>query len=170
MRLNYVLFYFGNGDCVTIDGKHVGRFFVDETRHTINRASVESFEIMDVAHQFGIEIHKDANVDFYEFDEKDTEPVKLFDRLKENDLAAVQFELMDEENQATEYNFYFPWDENDEYTNLNQETLQSQFGHLYITIDDTHGKNVRFKQSEIDHKGTNQDLCEMIRANKAQKE
>ena len=169
MTLNCVLFMFGNGDCVKVDGKYVGRFFVDETRHTISRVTIEEFCIMDVAHEFGIEIYKDANVDFYEFEDEETEPVKLFERFKENDLAAINFSLNDDEGQVIECDFSLPWSDKDEYTNENQETLESKFGHLYITVNDTGEKNARFKQSDIDQKGTNQMLAEMIRANKAKK-
>lgn len=168
MKLQQIILYFGNGECIAVDGKYVGLFLVDEIKQTISRSSPTSIDVSQVAHQFAIEIHKDANIDIQAFDDPEAEIVKLFDRLQENDLASIYFALIDTDNDNNiyEYEMYLPWDEKDEYVNLNQETLVSKWGHIYITVDDTGDKSIRFKQNDIDKKGANQELNACMRGYK----
>ena len=165
MRLNWITFSFGNQDALTIEGVNVGDFLIDEVKQIVNRTDVDSIDVVNVAHQFAIEISKDANVDFYEFGDTETQAIKVFDRLKENDITEIVFELADDE-EVIQLSFMLSWSEDDDYTNLYQETLISKFGHLYISVNDTNDKSVRFQQKDIDSKGKNQELSEYIRAYK----
>ena len=165
MRLNWITFLFANQDHLSIEGIHIGDFLIDEVKQIVNRTAMDSIDVVNIAHQFALEISKDANVDFYEFEDTETEAIKVFDRLKENDITEIIFELEDEED-VMQLSFMMSWSEDDDYTNLYQETLISKFGHLYISVNDTNDKSVRFQQKDIDSKGKNQELLEYIRAYK----
>lgn len=141
-KLKNITFVFENCDYITIDGKYVGDFLVDDIHHQIARLACNHIGRMDIADTFVIEIHKDANIERYELDQTHIESFKhmTFDRFKGNDITNIEFEL--EENYSEErlvpykesYNYYVCWNADDEYENSYQSTYESDEGNFYIVI------------------------------------
>lgn len=143
MKLRNITFIFENCDSITIDGKYVGHFLVDDIKTSIERIACNAIDRMDVCHTFAIEIHKDANKERYAFDQTHIERFKemTFDRFKEyGDITHIQFELYDayaeegEEVRVEHYDYYIHWTGKSEYTNESQKVYISNSGSLYIAI------------------------------------
>ena len=140
-KLKYITFVFENCEYITIDGKYIGHFLVDDIKTRIARVASNSISKQEIAKTFAIEIHKDADRERYPFDDmvfagKHT----VFDRVKlYNDITAIEFVLEeiypeDEKNPYTEeYNYLVTWTGGD-CTNDVQANYVSNLGHLYIVI------------------------------------
>jgi hypothetical protein len=150
MRLKQITFEFENCDAITIDGKYVGDFIVEDIRTEISRIASNSIEKTDTAYSFAIEIHKDANKERYQFDQAHIKDFKqmTFDRfMKYDDITNILFEL--EENYECEegiprceqYNYYLNWTGESEYENDSQTSYLSKDGNLYIIV--ANGKCLR---------------------------
>lgn len=143
MKLRNITFIFENCDSITIDGKYVGYFLVDDIKTSISRIGCNAINRMDICHTFAIEIHKDANKERYAFDQTHIESFKgmTFDRIKKyGDITSIQFELYNayaqvgEEVSVENYDYYIEWTGDSEYTNASQKAYISNGGSLYITI------------------------------------
>lgn len=142
MKLKYITFVFENCDRITIDGKYVGDFLVDNLHTYIKRIACNSIDKIEVVKTFMIEINKDANVERYEFNQTHREDFRqmTFGRFMECDITAIEFELEDEYAEDGQlpyteyYNYYVDWNNNDEYYNEIQNNHISKDGHLYIVI------------------------------------
>ena len=95
MRLKNITFVFENCDTITIDGKYIGDFLVADLKTEIRRIACNAIERMDIAGTIAIEIHKDANKEYYQFGQNQYEKfkTKVFDRLADNDITSIEFEL-----------------------------------------------------------------------------
>ncbi len=148
MNLKQITFIFENCDSITIEGTYIGAFLVDDIKTSIRRTSINSIHRMDTAYTVVVEILKEANKEFYDFDLYDEDDFRrmTFDRLMEyGNIASIQFEL--EENPAgtgqspcTEYYYYVNWTGDSKYTNAAQKTYVNPCGNLYIVIAD--GKEI----------------------------
>lgn len=158
MKLKKITFVFENCDCITIDGKYVGRFLVDDLHTEFRRVACNSIEKIETVNTFAIEIHKDANKERYQFDQEQIEDFKqtTFDRLKAfNDIVSIDFEL--EENYVEEgqvpcieyYAYYVNWVGESEYSNEAQTYYISSDGNFYMVVAD--GKTIEdfFDMEEI---------------------
>lgn len=143
MRLSYITFTFENCDQITIDGKYVGDFLVDDIKTSIERVASNSINRIDTANVFSIEIHKGANKDRHPFNQTDLEGYKekTFNKLIDyDDITGIDFELVDDyvkddqKPRVEHYSYYVNWVGNSEYENEAQSTYVSQLGHLYLTI------------------------------------
>lgn len=141
-KLKYITFVFENLDTITIDGRYVGAFLVDDIHTKIQRIACNSIEKISTANTFVIEIHKDANVNRYRFNQVNLEDFKelTFDRFTVRDITSIEFELEKVNYESNEYpcveyhSYYVYWDDNGEYCNMAQNNYLSQDKSIYIVI------------------------------------
>lgn len=143
MKLKSITFNLENCDYITIDGKYIGYFLVEDIRTSIGRVATNAIMKMNTAYTFVIEIHKDANKERYAFGQIDCESLKdmPFDRLKAyDDITSIEFEL--EEQYVNEgemphvehYDYYVNWTGDNDYINESQTSYISNDGNLYIVV------------------------------------
>ena len=160
MKLNYITFVFENCDEITIDGKYIGDFLVDDIHTYFSRIACNSINKREVVHTFAIEIHKDANKERYQFDQTDYEDWKqlTFDRLKANDITHIEFELEEsyvedgETSIKEQYNYAINYseDENLFYENKSQKSYISKDGNFYIVVSEDKNIEDFFNKEWID--------------------
>lgn len=157
MKLKQITFHFENLESITIDGKYVGYFLVDELNTYFARTACNSFDKIDVANVFAIEIHRDASKEYYAFGQMDCKDCKCmkFDRLTEyDDITSIQFELARERSELTSvvenYDYLVHWTGDSDFTNEAQTSYISDDGNLYIVIAE--GKTIEdfFNKEDID--------------------
>lgn len=140
MKLKNIDFIFENCDVISIDGKYIGDFLVDDISTSIQRIACNSIEEMTTAHTIAIEIHKDANRERYQFDQSQIEHFKqmMFDRfVSYNDITAIEFtleEVYGDVGKDHKYHYYVDWVGGSDYTNEAQVNYRSELGHFYIYI------------------------------------
>lgn len=143
MKLDYINLHLENCDCITIDGKYVGDFLVDDIHKTIHRFACNSIDSFDIADTFVIELHKDANKERYQFNNNAYEDFRqmTFDRLSGcPDIASINFILSEDyvpENKIPTkefHNYYLDWSDNSDNINTYQKSYISDEGHLYIVV------------------------------------
>ena len=145
MKLKYITFVFENCDCITIDGKYVGEFLVDDIQTCIQRIACNSIEKIDSVNTFVIEIHKDANIERYQHNQTGYEEWKqmTFDRFIASDITNIEFKLEsdcdgyvgeDREYLLDWHNYWINWSEENDKFNEFQTNYISKDGHLYIVI------------------------------------
>lgn len=163
MKLKNITFIFENCDSITIDGKYVGEFLVDDIHTSIERIACNAINRIDTANTFAVEIHKDANKERYQFDQTDYEDFKqmTFDRLNAyNDITSIQFDLIEdyvEEGQVPReehYEYYVNWTCESNYTNAAQTNYLSEYGNFYIVIADGKKFDDFFDLEEINDEGS----------------
>lgn len=159
MKLKEITFVLENCDLITIDGKYIGNFVVEDIRTSIQRIACNSIDKMDVAHTLAIEIHKDADKTHYAFGfgTEDYYKESVFDRIiSYDDITSIQFELVDEyvegnqEPTVEHYNYFVDWTGESNQENNAQKSYISKVGNLYVVIAD--GKNIEdfFVKEDID--------------------
>lgn len=167
MKLKEITFIFENCEDITIDGKYVGYFLVEDIRTSIERIACNAINKIDVAHTFAIEIHKDANKERYPFGLKGHKEL-TFDRfVAYDDITSIQFELVEDyvedgrEPITEHYNYYVHWTGESDQENDSQESCISNVGNLYIVIAD--GKNIEdfFEKEVIDDEEHMDFVCFM---------
>jgi hypothetical protein len=146
MKLKNITFTFENCDMITIDGKYIGNFLVDEIKTSIQRVACNAIMKMDIAKVIAIEIHKDANKKRCELGCENRKQM-TFDRFLEyDDITSIEFELVEEyvddgEEPITEhYDYFVNWVGDSDMENEAQHSYVSKDNNLYIVISD--GKNV----------------------------
>lgn len=168
MKLKEITFVLENCDLITIDGKYIGNFIVEDIRTSIQRIACNSIEKMDVAHTLAIEIHKDADKTHYAFGIEDYYKESVFDRIiSYDDITSIQFELVDEYTEESQeptvehYDYFIDWVEGDNQENDAQKSYVSKVGNLYIVIAD--GKNIEdfFDKEVIDDSEYMDFVCSM---------
>ncbi len=143
MKIKNLTLTFENRDSVTIDGKYIGDFLVDDLHTYFRRIACNSIDKISHADIIAIEIHKDANKDRYQFDQTDCPDwkQKTFDRIADyNDITSIEFEM--EENNVEEdampkiecYQYYVDWIGDSEYENDAQTSYISSDGNMYLVI------------------------------------
>ena len=143
MKLKNITLVFENCDSITIDGKYVGEFIVDDIHTSIKRIACNAIERIDSVDTFAIEIHKDANKERFQFDQTDYKDFKqmTFDRLSAyNDITSIQINLIEnyvEEEQVPRqehYDYYVKWTGKSDDINESQINYLSDCGNFYIVI------------------------------------
>ena len=136
MKLKYVTFILENCDAITIDGKYIGEFLIEDIQTSISRVASNCIMKMDIANTVAIEIHKDANKERYPFEQiiedwKET----VFDRIDEHsDITCVEFELVND-SKVEHYEYYVDWIGDSDYVNEAQSVYISDCGNLYLVIN-----------------------------------
>ena len=146
MKLKNITFTFENCDMITIDGKYIGNFLVDEIKTSIQRVACNAIMKMDIAKVIAIEIHKDANKKRCALG-CDNWKQMTFDRFLEyDDITSIEFELVEQyvddgQEPITEhYDYFVDWVGDSDMENEAQHSYVSKDNNLYIVISD--GKNV----------------------------
>ena len=165
MTLDKITFVMENCDTITIDGKYIGDFEVDDIRTSISRVACNAIMKMEVAHLVFIEVHKDGNEKYHEFGQNDSSfEIEKFKRLLGDDITAIEFDLVDpcvedgKEPRREHYEYYVHWIGPNEYVNASSHTFVSDLGHLYIFIgpeeklNELVDKDVLNNQGDIDFK------------------
>lgn len=161
MKLKYITFVLENCDSITIDGKYVGNFIVDNLHTSIKRIAMNVIERIDIADTFVIEICGDANVERYQFGQTQYEDFKqmTFDRLiGVRDITNIEFELVEDDcivedgevPRTEHYEYCLNWTGNSDYINESQETYLSQADNLYIVVSEDKSLSDFFDFDEID--------------------
>lgn len=150
-KLKYITFILENCERITIDGKYVASFLVDDIKTSISGVGSNYIRKMDTANTFVIEIHRDANDTINPFGDPNLGQYLKFDRLSRyDDISSIEFELYDDNNNWGEvYHYYVNWVGDDNYENDAQKSYLSKDNNLYIVIAD--GKNIKdfFNMEEI---------------------
>ena len=140
MKLKNITFTFENCDMITIDGKYIGNFLVDEIKTSIQRIACNAIMKMDIAKVIAIEIHKDANKERHPLGCEDCKEM-TFDRfLAYDDITSIEFTLDDGDSNCADYDYYVDWVGDSDMENEAQHSYVSKDNNLYIVISD--GKNV----------------------------
>lgn len=143
-NLKSITFTFENCDMITIDGKYIGDFLVDEIKTSFKRIACNAIMKFDTAHIIAIEIHKDANKERDSFDFWDCHDFckhMIFDRFLEwADITHIDFTLENSEDIETEYSYTVNWVGDSDMVNDAQHGFVSESGNLYIVISD--GNNI----------------------------
>lgn len=163
-KLKNITFTFENCDRITIDGKYVGDFLVDDLKTYFVRVASNCISKNKVANTFAIEIHKDANKERHQFNQIQLEVYKqmTFDRFKCRDITSIEFELEEryvEEDEipcVEHYDYWVDWVGESEYENNAQTNYINKEGNLYIVIAKDKGIEDFFDMDEInDEEWTN---------------
>lgn len=153
MKIKEITLFLENCDSITFDGKYIGDFNIEDIRTSISRIACNAVEKIDTAHHLSIEIHKDANIPYYEFEQDQYEDFKKlpFDRLTcFNDITQIGIILTEsypEDNinpKEEKYYYHINWSGDSDYDNSSQKSYISTLGHLYIVIDDELNQNKTF--------------------------
>lgn len=142
--LKEITFIFENCEYITIDGKYVGDFLVDDIKTSFARIACNYIGKQVSADTFVIEIHKDANKERNPFNELDdtvwgeSHKHPTFNRFKGCDITSIEFVLekeVDENTMRTEkYKYYTTWTGDDWQINEAQSNYISKDGNLYVVI------------------------------------
>ena len=176
MKLNYITFVFENCDCITIEGKYICDFVVDDIETYFKRIACNAINKIEATNTFAIEIHKDANKERYQFDQTDYKDWRhlVFDRLQTGDITHIDFELeeqyLDEGVTPKKYKYSYSvdWSGDDDFYNESQKTYVSKVGHLYIVISENKGIEDFFDKEWIDDKDSMDfhfEMCDVGDAN-----
>ena len=139
MILKEITFTFENCDWVTIDGKYVGRFCVDDIHKSIYRVGFNTIEEMDSVDFFTIEIHKNGNIEHYPFGIKEDKEMAFERIVAYNDITSIRFELVADEDdddpiKSKKFDYLITWTGDNEYENDAQKSYISDLGNLYLAI------------------------------------
>lgn len=156
MKLKEITFHFENCDCLTIDGKYIGNFYVGNIKTEIRRIACNSIRQMDIAYTFAIEIHKDANKEHYPLGIQENKQ-SVFDRLTTwDDITSIEFTLAQQhEDNAmatimSHYSYFVYWSDDNDQNNIAQSHYISQQKHLYIVISEDKTIGSFFDYEKID--------------------
>lgn len=143
MRLKYIELTLENCEVVTIDGKYIGDFLVDDISTSISRLACNWVGKVDWAGLVAIEIHKDADEEYYFLDGRKG---NKFSRLTTwNDITHIDICLENdvEEDSATSqtYSYAIDWADGNDGENKNQESYISDLENLYIYINSKKSSN-----------------------------
>ena len=151
MIVNNITFTFVNGDCITIHGKYIGYFLVDDTHSSVQKLARNYVKKLDTAGTIALEIHKDANIIREEFGIEERRQ-QTFDRLTYNDITSIEVEYSDEDAEKTEaHTYYTNWVGDSAYENKAQSFHLSSSGNLYRVISEGEKVNDIFTEEYINN-------------------
>ena len=143
-RLKEATFVLENTEQITIPGRYFGQFHIGDIHKEISRIALNAIEEMDVAYEFGCEIHADGNKGTAD---ESFHRDSAFERLTAwHDICSVEFTLVTDEvwfgleeetgENSKKYDYFIHWDRNDcYYNNAWQREHISKNGWLYIRVD-----------------------------------
>lgn len=149
MKLENLVLIFENCEHVEFGGGYVGEFCIEDIETSIRRTAINSIDVLHIPHVVAIEIQKDGDGCYRIFNSDELR--RKFERIKEyNDIANVEFDLVDRAGRITHFKYETIWD--GEYDNRYQTVYESVHGHLYIVISDTKRIEDIFPTRVIDDK------------------
>ncbi|MEG1563767.1 MAG: hypothetical protein RR365_08580 [Bacteroides sp.] len=170
MKIDNLTLGFENCDFVTISGKYICSFLVDDIRTSFQRIACNSIEKIDVAYTFVVGIHKDADVKYNQFGLEDFEAT-VFNRIcGGSDITSIEFDLIRQyeedapttnEPRTEHYRYLIEWSGECENKNTEQKTYISKCDSLYLVIDKNKGVEDFFDMEEINDKDTMDIVFEM---------
>ena len=147
MKFENISFIFENCEHITIDGKYIGQFLVDDINTRFQRASFNTVNRVDIADTFVIEIHKSANIEYTPLG-ADEFKSNTFDRFeKYSDITSINFSV-----DGVCYEFFVHWADGCDYSNDAQSVYISDCGNLYIVIHKEKSIDDFFDKDEINCK------------------
>lgn len=130
MVLEKIDFILENCEVISIDGKYVNTFLVDDISHYFSRVGMNCIMKIKRANTFAIEIHKNADEDYCSFGLRDFKQKKFKRLIDYPDITQIRFILDGEE-----YLYYLDWnDEASSCYNSYQSCYLTDEGHLYISV------------------------------------
>lgn len=138
-KLEKLTFKFENCDQITIDGKNIGFFEINNIHEDMYMERNGTISYTKRVDTFAIEIHSSENKERYPFGLSQLKDLKhtVFERLLRDDIVSINFTLKDiNDDSLHSYTYYVYWDENESNNDINtsQNGYISKLGHLYISI------------------------------------
>lgn len=145
-RLKSITFVLESCERITISGKYVGWFLVDDIKTSFSRMATNWVGKQDVTKTFAIEIHKGANIERYPFDNMASAiKTTVFNRLTQYpDITHIGFVLEEESLDSDgneivreeEYYYSVEWVSTEQRFDINkaQKNYISKCGNMYIVI------------------------------------
>ena len=135
MQMKQIELIFENCERITFEANDIGRIHIGPIKTVIDRVAINSITEQHICRDFWAEIHKDADIPYFPFDDE-TMVKKKFERITDfDDITWIRVVF----NDGTEREIAVEW--RDEYpdkewtvNNLNQHSYISKCGHLYILI------------------------------------
>lgn len=152
MKIKEIHFILENCDMITVDGKYIGDFCMEDIRTSIKRIACNAIEKMQTCYSFLIEIHKDANKERYQFGQiSERFKQTTFARLTEfNDITQVEIILTDESGEEIKEHYFLHWTGESDCENNAQKSYISKPGHLYIVVAEGEDLKDFFDLEELD--------------------
>ena len=117
-------------ETIEIDGKHIGAFTVGEIERSAKTLGCNGFGILDLAGFVMLELHKDADLLYASFTNKNGTD-KVFERLERKwDITAL--EIWDSNNELYRYNILWRADSGEE--NAGQDVYIGKNRNLYMVV------------------------------------
>ncbi|MCM1324381.1 MAG: hypothetical protein NC218_09480 [Acetobacter sp.] len=167
MNLKSITFGFENCESITIDGKYVCQFLVDDIHAYFARIACNAITKVDIADTFVIEIAAMADKPYKAFGQLDPTTSKFKRFLAYNDITSIDFTLYndygDEPNEET-YSYWLGWKGDCEEINEAQTTYLSDLGNLYIVVSKDKTFDDYFNKEEINDKDETSfhfDMCDI---------
>lgn len=138
--LKSITFVFENVDDITIDGKYVECFLLNDFQKIISFSQRNDYSEMNVAGHFSIKINHAANVKVNEFHDENLDKYYVFDRLSNiKDIVWIEYEIIDGSGKVQTYKYYVDWNESNDYMNSNQKSCIDKDMNLCIVVDSKKG-------------------------------
>lgn len=148
MQLKYIEFVFENCECFKIDGRYIGRLWLEDFKKEIFREGVNSFANVQTVGSFAIEINAKADEEYCPLGVEEKKTYK-FNRLQFPDIVWIEFVLVDNDEKEEFHRYAVEWEGDDEYQNDLQETFLSEKDNLYIVISKTRAFDEYFGSKDI---------------------
>lgn len=141
---------FENCESVTIDGKHIGRFDLNNIKPSVRTLGGAMFGRFDVAECIVLEVHRDANLLCIDMKCSGGREYKVFERLMEFwDITSIEVFTAEEEPML----FSALWDPDNMDENLNQSVRLGENGNLYLVISQDFDVYDVFTQRQMKNNG-----------------
>lgn len=146
MKLKELELQFENCEYVTINGKYVGDFLVEDIKKSFARLAVNAINPIEECGTFMIELSDDANniANIVSSSDWGSFRDNVFDRIEQYaDITGFRFVLIDGDGVEHEYSYVPVWESKDhnDIENLYQKSYISKNGFMYIVI----GKDINIK-------------------------
>lgn len=146
MKLKEIEFQFENCEYVTINGKYVGDFLVDDIKKSFARLAANAINPLEECGTFVVELSDDANKIANIVNSSDWGSFRddVFSRIEQYaDITGLRFVLVDYDGIEHEYSYMPVWEDKDHngMENLYQKSYISKNGFMYIVI----GKDIDIK-------------------------
>lgn len=140
---------FENCELVTIDGKYIGEFNIDNIQRSIRRVACNYIQDALTCDHFSISIHREANKETDGGLFNDT--LKLNRIQKYNDIVSVCVYLNEDTEDERVERIYVKWRDSD-CDNEYQKSYMNDSGDLFIVIDKNSSLEDSFDLDEINDK------------------
>jgi len=127
-KVKQVDFGLENCELLSIEGKYIGNFFVDDIKQRISK-HYDSISHMNIANHFSIMINAEADQEYDQFGIEEYK-ANTFERLAQGDICSVDIVYDDDSKDE----FYVRWAGESEYKNAAQSSYKNHQGDLFILV------------------------------------